>query len=62
MTLALFLQLELSIFYFFDGRPQIENKAALIFFVVGEIFNFFLPDKIANASAVLLIHESFPSQ
>lgn len=62
MTLSFFLQLELSIFYFFDGRPQIENKAALIFFVVSKIFNFFLPDKIVDASAVPLIHESFPSQ
>ena len=62
MIWCLLLKLELCVFNFLDSGAKIENKTALIFFVVSEIFNLLFPDKIVESSAVLLINQSLTSE
>jgi len=62
MTRPLLLEFEFHIFYLFDRRSQIDNKTALVLFVVGKVFNFLLPDKIVESSAISLVHKSLSSE
>jgi len=62
MTRPLLLEFEFHIFYLFDSRSQIDNKTALVLFVVGKVFNFLLPDKIVESSAISLVHKSLSSE
>ena len=60
--LTSFSLFKLICFDFFDSCPQIQQKAALIFFGIGEILYFFFPNKIVDSRAIFLIDKSFSSK